>query len=136
MNPDNIPFNAIIVGPTNSVKPRYPVNILSTTFRGKFDFIVFLCPTFIHNINKDLLILTPFQNQIDDWLKIISYMYGGTHTLIILDSTNELVNLAFSARHKGISVWVITQQMTSIAKPFRENTAALVLFYTPSAMKT
>ena len=47
--------------------------------------------------------------------------------------TNELVNLAFSARHKGISVWVVTQQMTSIAKAFRENIACLVLFYTPSA---
>ncbi|PFX32581.1 hypothetical protein AWC38_SpisGene2590 [Stylophora pistillata] len=47
--------------------------------------------------------------------------------------TNELVNLAFSARHKGISIWVLTQQMTSIAKPFRENIAALVLFYTHSA---
>ncbi|XP_022784290.1 uncharacterized protein LOC111324887 [Stylophora pistillata] len=35
--------------------------------------------------------------------------------------------------HKGISVWALTQQMTSIAKPFRENIAALVLFYTPSA---
>ena len=47
--------------------------------------------------------------------------------------TNELVNLAFSARHKGISVWVLTQQMTSIAKAFRENIACLVLFYSPSA---
>ena len=65
-------------------------------------------------------------------------MYEGTNTLIILDDcaasrdvkqrTNELVDLAFSARHKGISVWVFTQQITSIAKAFRENIAALVLF--------
>ena len=38
------------------------------------------------------------------------------------------MNSAFSARHKGICIWVLTQQITSIAKPFRENTAALVLF--------
>ena len=52
--------------------------------------------------------------------------------------TNELVKLAFSARHSGISVWVLTQQMSSIAKPFRENIASLILFFTPSAkdMKT
>ena len=43
------------------------------------------------------------------------------------------MNLAFSARHKGSSVWVLTQQMTSIAKAFRENIACLVLFYSPSA---
>ena len=42
------------------------------------------------------------------------------------------MNLAFSARQKGLSVWVITQQKTSISKAFRENIASLVLFYTPS----
>ena len=70
-------------------------------------------------------------------------MFKRTNTLIILDDcaasrnvkqrTNELVNLAFSAGHKGISVWVFTKQMTSIAKPFTENTAVIVIFYTPSA---
>ena len=70
-------------------------------------------------------------------------MYDGTNALIILDDcassrdvkqrTNQLVNLAFSARQKGISVRVLTQQATSIAKPFRENTAAVVLFNTLSA---
>ena len=29
----------------------------------------------------------------------------------------QLVNLGFSARHDGISVWVLTQQITSISKP-------------------
>ena len=50
--------------------------------------------------------------------------------------TGELVKLGFSARHAGISVWVLTQQLSSIAKPFRENVAAIVLFYTPSAKTT
>ena len=69
-------------------------------------------------------------------------MFEGTNSLIILDDcaaskdvkkrTNELVNLAFSARHRGLSVWVLTQQMTSISKPFRENITFLALFYTPS----
>ena len=61
-------------------------------------------------------------------------MIKRTNTLIILDDcaasrdvkqrTNELVNLAFSAGHKGISVWVFTKQMTSIAKPFRDTPSA------------
>ena len=50
--------------------------------------------------------------------------------------TSQLVNLGFSARHSGLSVWVLTQQMTSMAKPFRENVAAIVLFYTPSSKTT
>ena len=36
-----------------------------------------------------------------------------------------------STGHAGISVWVLTQ-ITSISKPFCENVAAIVLFYTPS----
>ena len=73
----------------------------------------------------------------------MSYVFEGTNTLIILDDyavskdvkqkTSELVELAFSGRHKEISLWVITQQMTSITKPFRENVAALILFFTTSA---
>ena len=50
--------------------------------------------------------------------------------------TSQPVNLGFSVRHDGISVWVLTQQITSIAKPFRENVAAIVLFYTPSGETT
>lgn len=35
--------------------------------------------------------------------------------------------------HARISVWVLTWQITSIAKPFRENVAVIILFYTPSS---
>ena len=151
MNPDNIPFNALIVGATNCGKTSFLVEILNHEFLQKFDYIFLVCPTFAHNKTYDgfaendrgFFVIIPEQNQINDFLKLISFAFEGTNTLIILDDcaaskdvkikTNELVNLAFSARHKGISVWVLTQQMTSIAKAFRENIACLVLFYSPSA---
>ena len=44
--------------------------------------------------------------------------------------------VSFSARHAGISVWALTQQITSISKQLRENVAAIVLFYTPSGKTT
>jgi len=72
--------------------------------------------------------------------------FQGTNTLIFLDDcaaskdakerTGELVNLGSSARHAGLSWWVLTQQLSSIAKPFCDNVAALVLLYTPSAKIT
>jgi len=74
--------------------------------------------------------------------------FEGINTLIVLDdcaaskdakgwtSDHELVKHGFSAHHTGISVWVLTQQLSSIAKPFRKNVAAIVLFYTPSAKTT
>ena len=74
------------------------------------------------------------------------WLFVGNNTLIILDDcvalkdvkgrTGQLVNLGFSARHIGISVWVLTQKITSITASFRENVAAIVLFYTPSAKTT
>ena len=78
------------------------------------------------------------QHEVDYWLTKASNFFGATNTLFVLDDcaaskdvkgrTSQLVNLGFSARHDGISVWVLTQQITSIAKPFRENVAAIVLF--------
>ena len=43
------------------------------------------------------------------------------------------MRLGFSARHYGLSTIVLTQQLTSIAKPYRENISKLVTFYNPSS---
>ena len=152
MDPSKIPFNALIVGPTNSGKSQFVVDQLYGPFRGKFDNIVLICPTFAHNktyhqIGKNdprMYVITCMQHQVEMWLKIVSFVFEGTNTLIILDDcaaskdvkgrTGELVHLAFSARHIGISVWVLTQKMTGITASFRDNVAVIVLFYTPSAV--
>ena len=123
-------------------------------FKGLISSFSFAQPSFTTKPGKDLqritdsFVIIPEHHQINDWLRIISFAFEGTNTLIILDDcasskdvkkrSDELVKLAFSARQAGISVWVLTQQMSSIAKPFRENIACLVTFFTPSAkdMKT
>ena len=154
MDPKKIPFNALIVGPTNSGKTQFLVNKLFGPFRGKFDYIVLICPTFALNrtlyrfAEKDprFFPIICKQHEVESWLKVESFIFEGTNTLIVLDDcaaskdvkgrTGELVELGFSGRHSGISVWVLTQQFLSIAKPFRDNVAAVVLFYTPSTKTT
>ena len=154
MDPANIPFNALIVGPTNSGKTPFLVNQRCGPFCGKFDYVVLICPTFAYNktlcrfSERDprLYVIICEQHHVENWLKIASFYFEGANTLIILDDcasskdvkvrTGEIVKLGFSARHSGISVWVLAQQLSSIAKPFRENVAAIVLFYTPSAKTT
>jgi len=154
MDPSKIPFNALIVGPTNSGKSMFAVDQIFGPFRFMFDYIVLICPTFAHNktyrrIGENdprMYVIVCEQHGVEKWLKLVRWLFEGTNTLIILDDcaaskdvkgrTGELVNLAFSARHMGISVWVLTQKMTGITASFRENVAAIVLFYTPSAKIT
>jgi len=128
MDPSKIPFNALIVGPTNSGKSRFVVDQLYGPFRRKFNYIVLICPTFAHNKTYHRLgendprmdVRVCEQHYVDKWLKLVRRLSEGTNTIIILDDcaaskdvkgcTGELVNLAFSARHMGISVWVLTQK--------------------------
>ena len=46
--------------------------------------------------------------------------------------TGMLTELGFGGRHSSISTIVITQQLTSIAKPYRMNISKLVTFYNPN----
>ena len=93
-----------------------------------------------------MFVIISKQHEVEIFLNVVSWLFEGTNTLIILDDcaaskdvkghTGQLVNLGFSARHIGISVWVLTQKITSITPSFRENVAAIVLFYTPSTKTT
>ena len=84
--------------------------------------------------------------MIDELLIDCSVLFACANTLIILDDcvvskdlkhrSNKFIDLAFSGRHDGLSVWVLTQQLTSIAKPFRENIACMVSFHNPSQVST
>jgi len=81
-------------------------------------------------------------DEIDEILSCCKEVFSGHNTLIVLDDcavskdlkrrSNTFINLAFSGRHEKISVWVLTQQLTSIAKPYRENIACVISFFSPS----
>ena len=130
------------------------MNQLCGPFCGKFDYVALICPTFTYNktlyrfAKRDprLYVIICEQRQVEASLKRAVMFLEGTNSLIVLDDceaskdvkgrTRELVKFGFSARHAGLSVWVLTQQLSSIAKPFRENMATIVLLYMPSAKTT
>ena len=147
---DKISFHCIIVGPTNCGKTQYLVEKLRGPFKSVFDFTFLICPTYVYNKtyhgfakgDKRFIIATPkadSEDEINQMLDHSSTLFAGTNTLIILDNcamskemkkrSNKLTELAFSGRPKGLSVWVLTQQLTSIGKPFRDNVACVVAFY-------
>ena len=141
----------LFIKPTNCGKSLFLLDQLYGPFRHKFENIALICPTFAHNstyfrlgINDpQMYIVICEQHEVEKWLRIVSLFFSGTRSLIILDDcasskdlkgrSGHLVNLAFSARHLGISVWILAQKITSISSSFRENVAYAVLFYSPSS---
>ena len=116
------PFNMIICGTTNCGKTFYLLNMLETQFNKNFDHIILICPTFSWNetyqqwkyINdSDLFAIECDQDKVNKILHIVQEIFKGTNRFIILDDcassqdvknrTSELVKLAFSAKHFGLS---------------------------------
>ena len=140
----------LISGVTNCGKTHFILDLIEKYYKKKFDFIVLFCPTYFMNKtyergwifkDKNVIIMNPdsVKNHLDETLKIATSVYKGSNTLFIIDDcanlqdskkkVSELCHLAFSARHYGITVWVINQKYNSVVKDFRENIRILVLFY-------
>lgn len=145
------PVNALITGPTGSGKTEFLMQLLSGPYRHKFEYIVFVCPTYRNNAAYDrgwiysdiqVIVVVPKIENLNQILAVLHTVYKDSQTLIVMDDcaasrdvkarTGELAKLAFSARHDQLSIFILTQQFTSITKLFRENIGLLVMFYTPS----
>ena len=103
-------------------KTQFLVNQLCDLFCGRFDYVIFICPTFTCNTTlccfaeKDLqlLVIIYEQHQVEFWLKAVNMFFEGTNTLLVLEDcaiskdvkgrTSELVKFGFSARHACISM--------------------------------
>ena len=77
MDPHNLPFNALIVGPTNSGKMQFLVNQLCGRFCGKFDYVALICPTFAYNktlyhfAERDPRLYVIICQHVEAWLKLV-----------------------------------------------------------------
>ena len=129
-------------------KTHYLLEMLEKEYKNHFDYIFIVCPTLEDNKTYqnweylkdfDVFELPCDHNEVEEIIRQTVEFAKNTNSLIILDDcaaskdvknrTSELVKLAFSGRHIGLSTIVITQQLTSIAKPYRMNISKLVTFY-------
>ena len=114
-----VPFHCIITEPTNCGKTKYLIEQLRGPFKNVFDYIILICPTyrgFAKNDKHFLVLMSDASNQaeIEELLNLCAILFSGMNTLIILDDcavskdmknlSNEFIELAFSGRHKGLSV--------------------------------
>ena len=139
------PFHMIIVGMTACGETHYLLKMLEEEYKNHFDYIFIVCPTLEDNKtyqnwkyleDPDVFVIACDHDKVEEILREIVKFAKNTNSLIILDDcaaskdvknrTSELVKLAFSGRHIGLSTIVITQQLTSIAKPYRMNISKLV----------
>ena len=146
------PFHMIIVGMTACGKTHYLLEMLEKEYKNHFDYIFIVCPTLEDDKtyqnwkylkDPDVFALACDDDKVEGILREIKGFAKNTNSLVIVDDcaatkdvknrTSELVKLGFSGRHSGLSTIVITQQLTSIAKPYRMQISKIVCFYNPDA---
>ena len=148
------PHCAMIVGRRGCGKSVYAIQLLETVFKKHFDSVVIICPTFEINAayNRDWINNKQDRNvhivpkQVFDRCDLNTILLHLSkqfeccgQTLFLIDDCaflggvrhkeTALNQLAFTSRHAGISIWVITQKYNAVSKDFREQLSWIALFY-------
>ena len=135
-------------GPTNSGKTKKVLNLIEQEYRDQFDHIIIICPTIRWNetyrttpwIRSDdrIFIIEP-KDKLFEWVGFLSKLFAGQVTSFIVDDIisdetldkkrQPLLELAISGRHRGHSLWLLTQSYTAIPKNLRRQKKMLFVWY-------
>ena len=124
------------------------MSLLETEYRNHFDFIVIICPSLRYNStyknrgwvqNVPDVIPIELGNNLYYLIEKISNLLTGDKTLFLIDDiiANETLNkcqqplleLAISGRHRGHSLWVLTQSYTAVPNNIRREAKMLYVWY-------
>ena len=139
---------ALFVAPTGVGKTHLALSLLENEHRNHFDFIVIICPTLRYNStyksrgwvwnDPDVILIEP-ENNLYYLIEKISNLLAGDKTLfliddIIVDETlnkrcQPLLELAIPGRHRGHSLWLLTQSYTAIPNDIRRQAKMLYVWY-------
>ena len=139
--------------PTGVGKTHLALSLLETEYRNHFDFIVTICPILRYNStyknrswvwnDPDVIPIEPC-NQLYSLIEKISNLLAGDKTVCLTDDiiANEtldkchqpLLELAISGRHRGHSLWLLTQSYTAIPNNIRRQARMLYVWYLKNRM--
>ena len=142
------PHTALFVAPTGIGKTHLALNLLETEYRNHLDFIIIICPNLRYNSmyksrswvwnDPDVIPIEP-GNQLYYLIEKISNLLAGDKTLFLIDDiiADETLNkhcqllleLAISGRHRGHSLWQLTQSYTAIPNNIRRQAKMLYVSY-------
>ena len=142
------PHTALFVAPTGVGKTHLALSLLENEYRNHFDFIVIICTTLRYNStyknrswvwnDPDVIPIEP-GNQLYYLIEKISNLLTGDKTLFLIDDIfadetldkrrQPLLELAILGRHRGNSVWLLTQSYTAIPNNIRRQAKMLYVWY-------
>ena len=143
------PHTALFIAPTGVVgKTPLALNLLKNEYRNHFNFIVIICPMLENNetyksrgwvwSDPDVI---PIQldNRLYYLIEKISNLVAGSKTLFLINDIiadealdkppQPLLGLAISWRHRGHSLWLLTQSYTAISNNIRRQAKMLYILY-------
>ena len=139
------PHTALFVAPTGVGKTHLALSLLETEYRNHFDFIVIICPTLRCNStyksqswvwNDPDVIPIELGNNLYYLIEKISNLLTGDKTLFLINADETLdkcrqplLELAISGRHRGHSLWLLTQSYTAIPNNIRRQAKMLYIWY-------
>ena len=127
------PHTALFIAPTGVGKTHLALNLLDNDSRNHCNFIVIICPMLEHNEtyksqgwvwnDPDVIPIEP-GNQLYYLIEKISNLLTGSKALFLIDDIiadkaldkrrQPLLGLAISRRHRGHSLWLLSQSYTAI----------------------
>ena len=138
----------MFIAPAGVGKTHLALNLLENEYRSHFNFIVIICPTLEHNEtyksrgwvwnDPDVIPIEP-DNHLYYLIEKISNLLAGSKILFLIDDTiadetrnkrrQPLLGLAISGKHRGHSLWLLTQSYTAIPNNIRRQAKMLYVWY-------
>ena len=142
------PHTALFVAPAGVGQTHLAFDLLEKEYKNYFDFIIIICPTLKHNetyrsrkwvwTDPEVILINP-GNSLYSWIEKIGNLLAGSKTLFLIDDIiadetldkrrQPLLELAISGRHKGHSLWLLTQSYTAVPKNIRRQAKMLYIWY-------